>query len=196
MKRRTLLQALVGALSWAFARPVFARQSSPILSAADLATLAALAEAVLPSALGVDGRQAVVGRFDRWIRDYREGADMGHGYGSGTLRRPSGPSPALGYPAQFAALDAAARVAGAASFAAWAVAARRDHVRQRLDGPPTVSRFPSAPNGESLVADFMGFYFNSADGWDLCYEAEIGSDRCRGLPGSDQRPTPLSGSQT
>ena len=44
-----------------------------------------------------------------------------------------------------------------------------------------------------LVADFMGFYFNSSDAWDLSYQAEIDSDRCNGLDGSDQPPPPLRG---
>jgi hypothetical protein len=196
MKRRTLLQAVAGVLAWPFARPVLARtawQVSPELAANQIAAVEALAEAALPSALGDDGRRAVVERFAAWLREYREGADMGHGYGNGNLRRPSGPSPALQYPPQFAALDAAARAAGAGSFATWPVGERRDHVRRVLDGPPPVNRLPSAPTGEHLVADFLGFYFNSPDAWDLCYDAEIGSDRCRGLLDSDRRPTPGRG---
>lgn len=196
MKRRTLLQAVAGVLAWPFARPVLARtegQAAPELAARQLATLEALAEAGLPSVLGDDGRRAVVERFAAWLRDYREDADMGHGYGNGNLRRPSGPSPALQYPPQFAALDTVARSAGAESFASWPTGARRDHVRRVLDGPPPLNRLPGTPTGENLVADFLGFYFNSPDAWDLCYDAEIGSDLCRGLPGSDQRPTPRRG---
>ncbi|HEY3884582.1 MAG TPA: hypothetical protein VGL62_05200, partial [Vicinamibacterales bacterium] len=40
--------------------------------------LDAIAEVTLPSACD---RHAAVAAFQRWIRNYREGADMDHGYG-------------------------------------------------------------------------------------------------------------------
>src|SRR4051812_16505115 len=103
MKRRTLLQSLAAAL---LVRPplpsLAAGQSTAPLTEAQAATLRALAEVVLPSALGDAGRGAAVDRFAAWIRDYREGADRGHSYGASTISPAAGPSPALRYPAQFA----------------------------------------------------------------------------------------------
>jgi hypothetical protein len=189
VQRRTLLKSVAAAL---VARPLatlrLRAQQPAELGAAQLATLGAIAEVVLPSALGADGRDLVVEQFAAWVRGYREGADMGHGYGSSTLRRRSGPSPAASYAAQFAALDEAAREAGGTTFAALPVDTRRAIVERALDSPQRVTRLPSRPNGANLIADFMGLYYSSPDAWDLAYERRIGRDRCRSLEGSERRP--------
>lgn len=193
MERRTLLQFLAASLVGVLGRLRLFAQTPAGLTDANIETLTALAEAALPSALDADARSAVVRRFVAWIRDYREGADMGFGYGSSTLRRPSGPSPARQYPPQFAALDDAAVAAGGSRFAALSTDGRRAIIRQVLDEPQAVNRLPGSPTGANLVADFLGFYFNSPDAWDLCYQAEIGSERCQGLEGSDQPPQRIGG---
>lgn len=197
MKRRALLQSLAAVIA---ARPFTGlrlRAQAPVLSGADLATLRGIAEVVLPSALDRAARERVVAGFDAWVRNYREGADRGHGYGSSTLAQPSGPSPALRYPAQFAALDKAATGRGAKSFASLSLAERRVLVEGALNEPQPVQRLPARPTGANLVADFTGFYFSSDDAWDLAYAADIGRDRCRSLDGSDRAPAPLrSGPRT
>lgn len=161
---------------------------TPALSDADIATLKAIAEVVLPSTIGSAGRDRAVTRFVAWVRNYKEGADRGHSYGASTLSAPTGPSPAARYPAQFTALDAAARDRGAASFAALPLDGRRALVENALNLPPPVTRLPARPTGANLVADFMGYYFNSADAFDLAYDAAIRRDSCRGLDGSEQAP--------
>ena len=188
MERRTLLQFLVASLVATLGRLRLFAQTPAALTDANIETLTAMAEAALPSALDAGARTAVVQRFAAWIRDYREGADMGFGYGSSTLRRPSGPSPAHEYPRQFVALENAAVAAGGTRFATLSIDGRRTVIRQMLDEPEPVNRLPGAPTGANLVADFLGFYFNSPDAWDLCYQAEIGSERCQGLDGSDEPP--------
>ena len=188
MKRRTVLKSLAAVVA-APAIPdlTLAAQTSG-LSGADVATLKAIAEVVLPAALGSSGRDTAVARFVAWVRNYREGADRGHSYGASTLAAASGPSPAVRYPAQFAALDKAARDQGAAAFAALPLDARRTIVENALNLPQPVNRLPARPTGANLIADLMGHFFNSADGFDLAYDAEIGRDNCRGLDGSDQPP--------
>ena len=191
MHRRALLQALAAVA----ATPPFSRlkifAQAPPITEAQTATLRALAEVVLPSAVDRAGRDRVVARFVAWVRNYKEGADRGHGYGSSTLSAPTGPSPAPRYPAQFAALDKAAASRGAASFAAASVVDRRAVVEAVLNEPQPVQRLPNRPTGTNLVADFMGFYFTSPDAWDVAYRAEIGRDTCRTLDGSDRAPTPI-----
>ena len=191
MRRRTLLKSLVTTfLAGPMARMrLYGRAQD--LSAPQLAALGAIAEVVLPSAVGADGRDLVVERFATWVREYREGADMGHVYGFATLRRRSGPSPARNYPAQFDALDAAARERGGTTFAALPVDARRLVIEGVLNEPQRVTRLPSQPNGANLIADFMGLYYSSPEAWDLAYERRIGRDRCRSLDGSEERPAPL-----
>jgi Gluconate 2-dehydrogenase subunit 3 len=191
MRRRTLLQSVAGGLFLgSVARLRSLVQAPTVLTDANITTLRALADVVLPSALGDPGRAAAVDRFVAWIRDYREGADRGHGYGASTLSQPSGPSPAARYRPQFAALDQLAKAHGATTFAGLPPERRREVVEAVLSQPERVINMPARPNGASLVADFMGYYFGSEGGYDLAYGAAIGRDTCRGLDGSDRPPGP------
>ena len=87
--------------------------------------------------------------------------------------------------------DLAGVARGAANFSALPVPARREVVEAALDSPKPITRMPVQPTGGSLVADFMGRYFNGADAWNLAYEAEINRDSCRTLDDSSSRPRPL-----
>jgi hypothetical protein len=193
MKRRTLLQTIAAVL---FTGPLarvglLAQTPRAVLTDANIATLKAVSEAVLPSALGEAGRSAAVDRFVAWVRDYREGADRGHSYSSSTVSQPTGPSPAARYPSQFAALDELARTRGAMSFASLALDGRREVIQAVLDKPQRIANMPARPNGASLVADLMGYYYGSESAYDLAYDAAIGRDSCRGLDGSNLPPAPL-----
>jgi hypothetical protein len=151
--------------------------------------LTPIADVVLPSELGREGQARAVSAFIRWIRSYREGADMDHGYGS-TRIRATGASPARGYPSQLAALDSAARRRGAAFFAKATPEVRRELVLSAIRDAH-IDRLPRRPSGGHVAVDLMAHYFNSADAEDVCYRAAIGRDSCRGLPGSEKRPAPL-----
>ena len=192
MLRRTLLQIAAALVVFRPFRTLARVLQPPGFSAANIETLAAIAGVVLPSELSAAERQRVVDRFVAWFANYREGADMGHGYGASTLRTPSGPSPALRYPAQFASLEAAARDRGAATFAALEPSARRDVVEKLLNEPKPITRLPGQPTGANLIADFMGSYFVSAEAWDRCYRVQIGRDSCRTLGDSPEQPRPLT----
>jgi hypothetical protein len=186
--RRSALKTL-GTVAIASVAPVGADtiQTAPAL---DATLLQAVADAVLPEALGDAGRRRVVTDFQRWVGQYRERADTDHGYGL-TRIRATGPSPAARYPEQLAALDKAARESSlAAAFAALPVDARRSLVANALTAAK-VERLPGRPSGAHVAADLMGFYFNSPAAADLCYRARIGRDTCRGLDGSDRAPEPL-----
>jgi hypothetical protein len=182
----------IKALGTAAAVPIFRLKADTTglqADGLDPATLAAIAEVVLPSEIGADGRKEAVSAFTRWIRNYKEGVDTDHGYGN-TRIRSTGPSPARNYPAQIAALDAAARAKGAASFAAASADDRRALIEAAI-ATAKVERLPSRPTGAHVATDLMGHYFNSSAGSDLCYRAAIGRDTCRGLPGSQDKPAAL-----
>jgi hypothetical protein len=147
------------------------------------ADLFALAEIVLPAEAD---RKAAVAAFVAWHDNYKEGADTDHGYGNTRLRT-TGPAPSRTYAAQIAALDAAARAAGAASFAAAAIEQRRAIVDAAIAGAG-VERLPARPTGAHVATDLMGHYFNSSVANDLCYRAAIRRDDCRGLAGSESAP--------
>jgi hypothetical protein len=151
----------------------------------DPANLAAIAEVVLPAEAD---RTAAVAAFTQWTANYKEGADTDHGYGN-TRVRSTGPSPARNYPAQIAALEAAAKAKGAAGFAAASLDQRRAIVEAAI-ADANVERLPARPTGAHIATDLMGHYFNSAAASDLCYRADIGRYACLGLPGSGKKPAP------
>jgi len=193
MERRTLLKS-VAALAAAPALVGFEAKAAqtPALSDANVATLRAVADVVLPSALAAGDRNDIVDRFGGWVHNYKVGADRGHSYGDSRLTAPTGASPADRYPNQFAALDTAAKAQGASSFAALSKDQRRAIIESALNTPQPVNNLPARPTGANLIADFMGFYFNGPDASDLAYGHRIGRDTCRGLDGSDKEPERLS----
>jgi len=192
MLRRTLLKSMAAAFA---ARPAatFAQQAAAAttFSPTEIETLHALAEVVLPAEIGADARRKAVTTFVAWFANYRQSADMGHGYGASTLRAGSGASPFSRYASQFTALDASARARGGQTFRVLPAPDRRAIVEQLLNDPQPVSRLPAQPTGANLVADLMGSYFTSADAWDVCYRAEIQRDSCRTLDNSAEPPRPV-----
>jgi hypothetical protein len=179
-----LLGAAAAALPW---RSSLAQAQAAPLSESAVHTLRAAAPAVLPSAIGAAGADAVVDQFLEWLRGYRSGADMGFGYGIVRKRVTPTIAPAT-YVQQLEALE---RAAGAGrSLRQQPLDARRRIAAAALDAAG-VKDFPASPNGQHVIADFMSFYFNGTDANDLCHQAKIGRDRCRTLAGSSARPAPL-----
>lgn len=159
MRRRTVLQwlASLGTAIRAWSQPT--------------ATLKNLAAIVLPAGVDTD---RIADQFERYVREYRPGADTEHGYGF-TRIRPKPPSPAPEYARQLAALP---------------VPLTRAAVEAALDAAQ-IKDLPRLPDGKNVIADLMSFYFRSAEANDLCYRAAIGRETCRGLAGSSQEPKPL-----
>jgi hypothetical protein len=187
MTKRPSRRSALKALGAAAAAPIVAPGALVAQSAAlDTQTLAAIADAVLPDAMGADARRRVVTDFLRWIKGYREGAETDHGYGV-TRIRTTGPSPAARYPAQLTALDKAAKAQGSARFRDLSIEQRRAAIEAALSDAK-IERLPGRPSGGHIAADVMAFYFNSAAAFDLCYRAKIDRDACRGLDGSENEP--------
>jgi len=180
MRRRTLLRwiaslgsavRLTGLRAWA-QTAAFPGDQGPVL--------AALAAIVLPSELGPDGVRAVAQNFERWVRDYRPGAEMDHGYGFTRLRnKPASPAPA--YLHQLESLRPVLN--GDAASSRRAIEAALEEAK--------ITDLPRSPDGRHIAADLMAFYFRGSDANDLCYRAAIGRDRCRSLAGSDNPPPEL-----
>jgi hypothetical protein len=192
MLRRTLLKSLAAAFAVRPAATLAQQTAAPTtFSASDIETLNAIADVVLPEEIGRDARRRAVTAFVAWFTTYRQGADMGHGYGASTLRAPSGPSPFGRYAAQFSALDTSARARGGQTFRALPINDRRAIVEQFLNEPQAVNRLPASPTGANLVADLMGSYFTSANAWDVCYGVQIMRDSCRTLDNSADAPPPI-----
>ena len=137
--------------------------------------LRTVAAVVLPSELGAAGAARVAAAFEQWVRDYRPGAEMDHGYGFTRLRS-KGQSPAAGYVEQLRALDLSGDSASQRTAIEAAIARAN------------ITSLPQTPDGRHIATDLMSFYFRSSEGNDLCYRAHIGRDECRGLQGSEKEP--------
>jgi len=162
MRRRTVLGWLAGA--------GVGRAQAPFPDGRE-EHLRALARVVLPS--GVDAAAAAA-KFAEWVRGYRAGAEMDHGYGFTRLRtKPA--LPAANYARQLAALGTQP--------SAEAVAAALEEAH--------VTDLPRTPDGRHVASDLMAWYFRSSEANDLCYRAAIGRDLCRGLAESENPPKEL-----
>ncbi len=161
MKRRTWLQSLlapyIAARAWA-QTITFPGPRTPALNA--------LAALVLPSTVEPT---RVAADFAAWVRNYRAGADLEHGYGFPRFRS----KPALPVANYIQQLDALGSTPS------------REAVARALANVPSL---PPSPTGAHIVTDLMSFYFHSSAANDECYRANIGRDQCRGLAGSDQPP--------
>jgi hypothetical protein len=184
MKRRTLITSALGAMAL---RPDRAAAEQATFGDAHLDRMKALADAVLPQAIGEQGRQRALTQFMTWVREYRADADGDHGYGETRVRRLP-PSPAQKYPAQLDDLD---RRAGG-TFASRSLADRQRAVTAAI-AAANIRDFPGRPNGGHVATDLMAHYFNSPGANDLAYGRAIGRGACRDLDGSEQRPSALTG---
>ncbi len=140
-----------------------------------------LAAVVLPGSLGREGAEGVAQKFERWVRDYKAGAELDHGYGVTRIRyQPVSPAPA--YLVQLDALRGPFRSVDSG--------AKRQAIEAAL---AKITALPRTPDGRHIIADLMSFYFHSSEANDLCYRAAIERYRCRGLEGSQNPPPPLKG---
>jgi hypothetical protein len=177
MRRRTLLQWMAGIAGTLPFPHVKAWSQTVTFPGSQSDSLHRLAALVLPSELGNPGFVRVASQFERYVREYRPGADTDHGYGV-TRVRPKPPSPAAEYMKQLAALPSPIT---------------RDAVQSALE-EAGIKDLPRLPDGKSVIADLMSFYYRGSDANDLCYRAAIKRDTCRGLEGSDKPPAPLKAS--
>jgi hypothetical protein len=193
--RRSFVARVVGVMA---AWPVLSRlqgRNNAFARAAGLVApnatpLGALGEAVLPADLGAAGIQGAVSEFERWMQEYRPGAEANHGYGTGKIERLTG-DPRPQWRAQLASLDADARRAGAPSFAALPREARQAIVRTTLAGERGESL--SSPLAARHVAvALLAHFYDSPAATDLCYDAQIGRQQCRPLAAQRRQPLALT----
>ena len=181
MQRRIALRWLVslaGAIPVSRIR-VWAQSAAFPVDQGDV--LRALASVVLPSALGPDGLEKSSAAFERWVREYRPGAETEHGYGITRIRYQA-PSPAPAYLSQLKELREVLLHGGSAE--------KAGRIRVILTDAG-IAELPRVPEGKHIAADLMAFFFRGSDANDLCYRAAIGRDRCRGLADSQHAPAPL-----
>jgi len=187
MKRRTLLQWLGVAASWPLARVELRADE---LAQDQVFVLRDVAATVLPATIGTKGQNDAVDNFLRWIREYKEGVALAHGYGDPRLVK-SGPSPAPAYTKQLIALQQAAQARGG-RFGSLPIETRRELLDSAFKSAD-VRNLPGRPDGKHVVADLMAHYFRSSGANDLCYNARIGRNTYRAIRVTTARPQPLNG---
>jgi hypothetical protein len=186
MKRRRVIQTLAAA---AAALPLLrVSLDAAELTADDILTLRDIAATALPSALGRKGQDDAVDDFLRWIRDYKEGVALSHGYGEPRLVK-SGPTPATNYSQQLSALQQGAKARGS-RFGALPADVRHTLIEEAFTGAG-VRSLPARPDGKHVIADLMAHYFRSSAANDLCYNARIGRNTYRAIRVTTVRPRPL-----
>jgi hypothetical protein len=186
MKRRRAIQTLaIAAASLPLLRVSLHAED---LSAGDVLVLRDVAATVLPSALGRKGQDQAVDDFVKWLREYKEGVPLSHGYGDPRLVK-SGPTPASSYSRQITALQQAALARGG-NFGTLTIDVRRALLDDAFKSAD-VRNLPGRPDGRHVVADLMAHYFRSSGANDLCYNARIGRNTYRAIRVTTARPQPL-----
>jgi hypothetical protein len=181
MRRRRILQLLAAAAGTVPFRSWQAWAQTVTFPGNQASTLEAVALVTLPASLGREAMRAEAKSFEKWVQDYRPGADTDHGYGH-TRVVPLPASPAPLYLEQLAALKPEL--------------ASGDRERARAAVITSMEKAgikDLAPygRGRHVAADLMSHYFLSDAANDLCYEAAIQRHECRGLKNSDLPPLPL-----
>ena len=191
ISRRVFLTWAAGAIPVAaIARRAHARAIAALSTrGAPATTLYALAEVVLPSELGRAGVTREVDAFRHWMSDYREHAELTHGYGTSRIRY-SRPTPATRWTSQLDALDAAARKRFTSPYEALSKSQREQLVREALAGAK-LDRIPAVGDAEHVIVALLAHFYASSEANDLCYGLAIGRETCRPLAQSRRKPLAL-----
>jgi hypothetical protein len=189
LSRRSFLASLASAVPLAVVvRHAHAAAAEHVQ--ADPATLDALAEAVLPAvALGRSGVVRASAAFRTWGAEYREGAEVNHGYGTSRLRT-LGPTPLTRWAKQLDELDATSRAKHQKRFRELTVDDRATLVRAALEGQ-RVDRMPGVVDAPHVALALLAHFYDSAAATDLCYQAQIGRQTCRKLADAPRKPLPM-----
>ena len=188
MLRRTFFK-LTGSNLALTLMPRWARAQLAARSAPRTVSITNVALVVLPASLGAKRVHAVAEAFAKWFASYPAGADGGYGYGD---PKPTvlGPNPSLHYKEQLQQLETAAAAHGGT----WKLLSepQRCEVVQAALVEAGVTSIPGRPNGKHVATDLLSYFYGSSDGLDFCYNAAIREADCRGLPGSEKRPSSLT----
>lgn len=182
--RRSFLKqsvATVAAASVAGCAPDDGGDSSPLPAH----TLRAVADAVLPSELGDEGRERAVAAFERWADGLEPVAELAHPYLVPETRY-SGPDPRPGWAAQLEGLEKECRARHGSPLADLDVAGRRKLLARGVG--QTGPGLGSPANANHIAVALMAHFFASPVATDMCYGRTIAKQQCRGLEGAGGEP--------
>ena len=189
--RRTFLKhsaAAVSAASLGAEDAVTATPPTEPPRALDATLLRAVGDAVLPEAIGPNGREVAVGAFELWLSEFQPVAELRHPYGGWEISY-GPPDPEPGWSAQLEALDILAEARWGALFASLSADRRREILSEQM-GAPTNS-FSAPGRAQHVAVALMAHYFTSADAVDRCYGVRITKLECRSIDDVGRRPESL-----
>jgi hypothetical protein len=159
----------------------------------DRSLLDAVATAMLPESLGVDGITAATDRFVAWSDGYDPVAEEMHGYGYSDVRYlPADPAPA--WRAQLAGLDQLTRRTRHTRFVQLSVAQRREVIAAALRNERG-DRLPSPLGARHVVLALLGHWSSSPDGWNRALGVQVSPLTCRTLGDAVRAPLPIAGAK-
>jgi hypothetical protein len=156
-----------------------ARIETLFVGQSDRELLVALAAAILPGELGVQGWTRAAAGFERWLSEFRPGSELNHGYGTDELRH-ARPDPWPRWQQQLRALDTESARRFNSTFASATPEQRRVLVEATLSGSGA-EPLPQALDAEHVALGFLAWFYASSEAIDLCYNARIGKENCRPL---------------
>ncbi len=157
----------------------------------DPSLLGAVADVVLPTELGADGRTSVVDAFTAWLAGYEPVPELMHGYGSQEIRYGPG-DPAPRWASQLGALEIEARKRWGTGFAEASMERRREMVRGQLDAAE-LRRLGNATRVDHVAAALLAYWLATPDATNRCYGRAISPQTCRPLAASTDQPAALAG---
>lgn len=155
------------------------------------ASLAGLADAVLPESLDAARRRDATDAFVAWIDGYEPVAEEMHGYGYADVRYLP-PDPAPAWRAQLDALDLLARRVRGTSFDTLGVDARRDLLRMALRGARTGDRLPAPIEAPHIAIALLSHWASGPGAWNLALGVDVSPGTCRPLDGATRKPLPIA----
>jgi gluconate 2-dehydrogenase subunit 3-like protein len=155
----------------------------------DRELLHALAATILPEELGAARTREFAERFERWVSNFRPGAEQNHGYGTGELEQaPADPWPR--WRQQLQTLEAESQKQYSNGFSALPAERRTTLVATQLEAV-RADRIPAPLGANHVALALLGWFYNTPEATDLCYRAAIGKENCRALNEAPNKPRSL-----
>lgn len=156
------------------------------------AGLDALADVVLPAALGVAGRRAATDAFVAWVDGYEPVAEEMHGYGYADVRYLP-PDPAPAWRAQLDGLELLSQRTTGRAFASLDLPARTSVVEAALRRERGGDRLPPPLGATHVAIALLSHWASSPAAWDLALGVQVSPSTCRSLSDVTRRPLPIAG---
>lgn len=169
-------------------RPLDATTVATRGAALDGERLLALAEVMLPAALGADGIRRATDAFVAWIAGYDPVAEEMHGYGYAEVRYLP-PDPLPGWRAQLDALELLSQRTRRKAFASLDAAGRSAIVTAALRRERGGDRLPAPLAASHVAIALVAHWASSPDAWNRALGASVSPSTCRPLAGATRDPS-------